>query len=852
MVNAQQNGLRNLPCKPPMQYKRQLASQIPSYDGYMASGQGLNLRRSGLHLKFRSYELAIVACALLALLAAQAMLCAAILGTNYYGVDGKMAQATILTAFEFGAPFSLNNISPIEGAGSQLLPMNVWVNPAYWPFALVDKEFATDLSAIIALGIFAFACYLMARCFDVPVLPSLLGAQSTIALFAPALLILHMPTVFCLTPGHAVVYAPYMIALGLLGRVEPGRWRNAALATAGIAALLFYSLYCDPLWTMVNGISWALAFAVVTFGALRWRTVLLRCGVVACCLALILVSGAAEYLYTLSQYTSRVQFPLVVDRVRRPELVSALTYSPNMKTFYLGCMLGWLIGLVASRGRSRVLVAAGFISFLAWVAYSVVYLLILNKPWVPPIPIYVEQCLFPLYLASAVAGYWGALRVAADWGHRFWRAAGARGALLSPQMIRRSAFSAVQRLRLAAIRRGVPRLAHFTAPLARRLGAVETCNLSPPAAAGPRASWGAFTKSLRFTAASLPFVLVAIIPGMAANFALNDAAPFRQMFYERWPNEPEVNSFFSDHIGQAVGEPFRGSVMFWYWDHPRILTMIALWARGIPTINEYSQLASPQALYFIHRIIKNDTTDSLNSFWPDFDHGTYSKAYWDVLRMFGVRYFMTYFQVPETGDLGTAPIELPHRETGDLGTAPIEESAVWQIYELYGPNVGNFSPTTVMTAGTADEITAALASPNFDVDRQAVIESAIGRLLTAARDMRMTRIRGGLHVSGKSDGTSLVILPQQFTNCLRARDERVRLVRANLMMTGVIFSGDLDTDILFDYGIFSPRCRRADLADMRRLGMTIDLRMPHLAGDRVFPDWDGVKARLSAAVNHIQ
>src|SRR5262249_33199863 len=389
---------------------------------------------------------------------------------------------------------------------------------------------------------------------------------------------------------------------------------------------------------MVNGISWAPAFAVVTFGALRWRTVLLRCGVVACCLALILVSGAAEYLYTLSQYTSRVQFPLMVDRVRTPELVSALTSSPNMRTFYLGCMLGWLIGLVASRGRSRVLVAAGFISFLAWVAYSVVYVLILNKPWVPPLPIYVEQCLFPLYLASAVAGYWGALRVAAGWGQRFWRVAAdggqrfGRAPLLSQQMIRRSAFSAVQRLRLAAIRRGVPRLAHFTAPLARRLGAVETSNLSP-AAAGPRASWGAFTKSLRFTAASLPFVLVAIIPGMAANFALNDAAPFRQMFYGRWPNEPEVNSFFSDHIGQAVGEPFRGSVMFWEKDYPRIMTLIALWARGIPTINEYSQLASPQALYFIHRIIKNDRTGGLNSFWPDFDHGTYSKAYWDVLRM---------------------------------------------------------------------------------------------------------------------------------------------------------------------------------------------------------------------------
>jgi hypothetical protein len=45
-----------------------------------------------------------------------------------------------------------------------------------------------------------------------------------------------------------------------------------------------------------------------------------------------------------------------------------------------------------------------------------------------------------------------------------------------------------------------------------------------------------------------------------------------------------------------------------------------------------------------------------------------------------------------------------------------------------------------------------------------------------------------------------------------------------------------DTDILFDYGIFTPGCRRADLADMRRLQMNIGSRTPHLSDDRLFPD----------------
>jgi len=71
-------------------------------------------------------------------------------------------------------------------------------------------------------------------------------------------------------------------------------------------------------------------------------------------------------------------------------------------------------------------------------------------------------------------------------------------------------------------------------------------------------------------------------------------------------------------------------------------------------------------------------------------------------------------------------------------------------------------------------------------------------------------------------------------------------------MAGIIFSGDLDSDITFGYGMFSPGCRRADLADVRRLDLKVDLRMPHLEGDRLFPDWNDSAARLRAAAGAIQ
>jgi hypothetical protein len=814
-----------------------------------------------------SLEILIAGFALVALLVVQWMLSAAIQGTNYYGVDGKMAQATILTMFEFGSWFEINNINPIEGVGSQLLPMNVWANPAYWPFALVDKELATDLSAMVALTIFATAAYVMARCFDVPILASLIAAQSSIVLFAPAVLILQLPTVFCLTPGNAVVYAPHMVALGLLGRLEPGSWRSFGLITAGIFGLLFYSLYCDPLWTMVNGISWSAAFAVVTFGPLRMKTVLVRCAALGFSVALLVASGAAEYLYTLSQYTARVQFPEVLDRERGPGLASALSYSPNMKYYYLACTLGWLLALLALRGRSRLFAAAGAVSCVLYAAYSVVFLLLLNGTWVLPIPMYVEQSLFPLLVTTAAAGYWGVLSAAAS----------ASAGIIPPvrQRARASARALIQRMRFAAIRHGMPRLAYLILPVSRRWGGAgvpATRNTSDMQSEAIRLHGQYVARSLHVHAVTIALQLAAaaVIPAYIANFALSRAQTYAQMYHERWPNEPALSRFFADNIHQSAGQPFRGSVLFWYPDYPALLTMVDGWVRTIPTANEYSQLVTPQALYFIHVLLKKDVRANLNWFQPtteDMAEGLANldeqkvrdaankarsvgsmlttEAYWTALRMFGVRYFVGYSRFALAEDLGFPLTTLRHARIAD-------EPAAWNIYEIPHPNVGNYSPIEVMTAGSGAEIMTILGEPKFDATQQAVLSTPIAVQLVPAREMRMSHTRSGLHVSGRSDGTSLVVLPQQFSNCLRARDERVRLMRANLMMTGLIFSDELDTDIFFDYGIFTPACRRADLADMKRLNLKIDLRMWHLSGDQLFPDWKDATAKLRAIVGAIK
>ena len=130
------------------------------------------------------------------------------------------------------------------------------------------------------------ACYVMARCFDLPPLPSIIAAQLSLVMFGPVGPLLTFTASFVLLTGMAAVYAPYIAALGLLARIDPGPAKEFVLYTAAIAALLFYSLCCDPLWSIVGGMSWAVPFAVVALSPLRIDAVVIRCAALGASLGL--------------------------------------------------------------------------------------------------------------------------------------------------------------------------------------------------------------------------------------------------------------------------------------------------------------------------------------------------------------------------------------------------------------------------------------------------------------------------------------------------------------------------------------------------------------------------------------
>jgi hypothetical protein len=154
--------------------------------------------------------------------------------------------------------------------------------------------------------------------------------------------------------------------------------------------------------------------------------------------------------------------------------------------------------------------------------------------------------------------------------------------------------------------------------------------------------------------------------------------------------------------------------------------------------------SSPQALYALHAVLQNNVTGALNGFVPF--PGTSWDIFFKTLQLFGVRYYIVDRGGAIIADQAGYPaITLPRRPL-------FGEPGLWRIYELPRPNVGNYSPTAVVTAASAPEIVAAMRAANFDFTRQVVLSVTPREPVVPAQDVQLSPIPGGLSPVGAQQG----------------------------------------------------------------------------------------------------
>jgi hypothetical protein len=290
------------------------------------------------------------------------------------------------------------------------------------------------------------------------------------------------------------------------------------------------------------------------------------------------------------------------------------------------------------------------------------------------------------------------------------------------------------------------------------------------------------------------------------------------------PKPSAITNFLGDEVGLAAQGLFRGRVVTMTgqglharvsWDEMFGLDMelirtignehrtIGLWYYKIPTLIEFSHTIPP-LLYAVatrYLVPSGDIQQRniLNMRLPNLH----------ILRLLGVRFIITDGDVrPGTRRLRTQ--EMPN------GMAPLA------VDEIPDVNLG-LSPVEIVPLVSASAALAWLGETNVDFKQTSMLAGSDTGPLKAARDISIRIVRRGWHVSARSEGRSLVVVPFAFSNCLRvARWENgsmPELRRANLLLTGIIFDGTLDATVEYRQGPFeNASCQLKNFGEIQALG----------------------------------
>ncbi len=295
------------------------------------------------------------------------------------------------------------------------------------------------------------------------------------------------------------------------------------------------------------------------------------------------------------------------------------------------------------------------------------------------------------------------------------------------------------------------------------------------------------------------------------------------------PAETPVTKFLAGEIALRPGSPFRGRVASvagsdyepqWVFapfisqhDYDAMNLFLAgndhrmygLWYYSIPTLFETNQFTSP----FFHLV--NARLLNAPGARDTRTHETQSIVNDRIMALLGVRYLLSDKLLPES----TPVLRYRLTEGRDL-----------YVYSVPETNAAGYAVTRTRRARDSREAIDFLADRSNDLRKVAVLTNAEEvRALVPVGRSALTVERGGYRIEADSPGTSLLVLPVEYSHCLRAELATTganppRLMRANLAMTAILFSGRVEGTLMFRYGALSSRCRIEDWreADMLRLG----------------------------------
>jgi len=235
-----------------------------------------------------------------------------------------------------------------------------------------------------------------------------------------------------------------------------------------------------------------------------------------------------------------------------------------------------------------------------------------------------------------------------------------------------------------------------------------------------------------------------------------------------------------------------------------------MWYFNIPTLIEGNQFTSP----FFH-VINSRLLDT-----PEQKHArnltTITRFRPRVLAMLGVRFVITSRPLPGLTPKQTLLVQPGYPEQWTLFLYELPDAKVAGYWSLH--------PRTVDDARQA----MLWLDASTGAEDSAVYEPIAGPLV--AGDSSQIRVfRDRLEVEAQSPGTSLLVLPVEFSHCFDIRLSRpgaARFLRANVDQAAFLFSGQLHAELRYRFTPWHFGCRLRDIADADRLKLA-ETGWPH-------------------------
>jgi hypothetical protein len=226
----------------------------------------------------------------------------------------------------------------------------------------------------------------------------------------------------------------------------------------------------------------------------------------------------------------------------------------------------------------------------------------------------------------------------------------------------------------------------------------------------------------------------------------------------------------------------------------------------IPALNDYSHLISPfQYAFSKHFFFDPFQTQSRT-------HLIYANANVHLYSLLGVQYLRLDWLGSRLSNLSEA------------NSYPgVQYSENDFLVKLKNVNLGNYSPTRTVLARSLDETFQIMGSDSFDPMVEAVVYKQLDTEFVKVGSTELTVDGGDLRIFAKSSGKSLIILPIEFSHCLKFESNTENsslndVFRIDGILTGLIFENTLDVTTRFRYGVFTNNdCRLKDLADFKSL-----------------------------------